>query len=597
MLGTTRSGRQHSMCGVDPPSIFLSHSSRTFVRSLLMRHYDTPAGLVWTWFGTLVAVVLLSAARPVVGQTVIGSTLDANTSAPLSGVLISLLDSAGKRVRAVLSDEVGRFAMEVGQFGRYTIRAERIGLQTTTSESFDLKTFEAHEERILMGDRSVEIAGLVVDSRVRQCRNDPAEAIEIQRWWREVRTALDVSSVVQQEGIAQFELERFEREWGPGLQRIISSNTRTEMSLSNRPFVSAEAEYLASGGFVQGELTGQREYYAPDADVLLSSVFLSLHCFSITDHDYDERLVGLTFDPTRDNKIPEIMGTLWVDSTSAELQTLDFRYTNMSELPDNESGGYVSFEYLPSGAWIVEEWYIRMPRLGLQNDRGRDRLVLLGYVDVGGEVSLLATAEVSMERLGEVGSIGGLVFDSIRGRGLSDATVSILGTRFQARTNRRGEFVLSDVPVGEHHVTFFHDAPEAWGLGSPFLEVAVEADKTTPAYLALPGFRQAARIVCLGSGIEAEAVMLGKLIDRDGNGLGNIELEVTWPRDVASGLAVTSKIEARTGSDGRFVVCSIPAEASVSVRARIMNRWIDGFEVTLPTREIVFRQMMVPVPR
>jgi hypothetical protein len=91
--------------------------------------------------------------------------------------------------------------------------------------------------------------------------------------------------------------------------------------------------------------------------------------------------------------------------------------------------------------------------------------------------------------------------------------------------------------------------------------------------------------------------MLGKLIDRDGNGLGNIELEVTWPRDVASGLAVTSKIEARTGSDGRFFVCSIPAEASVSVRARIMNRWIDGFEVTLPTREIVFRQMMVPVPR
>jgi hypothetical protein len=202
-----------------------------------------------------------------------------------------------------------------------------------------------------------------------------------------------------------------------------------------------------------------------------------------------------------------------------------------------------------------------------------------------------------MERLGKVGSIGGLVFDSIRGRGLSDATVSILGTRIQARTNRRGEFVLSDVPVGEHHVTFFHDDPEAWGLGSPFLEVAVEADKTTPAYLTLPGFRQAARILCLGSGIEAEAVMLGKLIDRDGNGLGNIELEVTWPRDVASGLAVASKMEARTGSDGRFVICSIPAEASVSVRARIMNRWIDGFEVTLPTREIVFRQMMVPVPR
>ena len=89
MLETTRSGRQHSMCGLGPPSRSLPHSSRTLVKSLLMSHCNKPAGLVWKWFGTFIAVVLLSATRPVVGQTVIGSVLDANTSAPLPGAAIA----------------------------------------------------------------------------------------------------------------------------------------------------------------------------------------------------------------------------------------------------------------------------------------------------------------------------------------------------------------------------------------------------------------------------------------------------------------------------------------------------------------------------
>jgi len=548
-------------------------------------------------FGTAAVCLSLFMSERVEGQTIVGSVLDATTSAPLTGVLISLLDLDGERVRAVLSDDTGRFVMDVGRFGRYTLRAERIGLQTTTSDSFDLITLNAHTERILMGDRAVAIEGLIVDSRVKQCRNDPVEAVQIQRWWQDVRTALDVSSVVQVEGVHQFEVERFEREWGPDLRRIISSNTRSEMSLSNSPFVSAEADYLADGGFVQGELAGQREYYAPDADVLLSNTFLALHCFSISEHDDDDRLVGLTFEPTRDNKIPEIAGTLWVDSTSAELQNLEFLYTNMSELPPNESGGYVSFEYLPSGAWIVREWYIRMPKLGMQTRSDESRLMILGYVDVGGQVRPLEATSVSMDRLGEVGAIRGMVYDSIRGRGLSGATVSIMGTRFQARTDRAGEFILTNVPVGDHHLTFFHDDPEAWGLGAPFIEVEVETERTTTAYLALPRFRQAARIVCMGSGNDAETVLLGKLVDRDGGGLGNVMLELTWDANLPSGLDVTRKIEARTGSDGRFVVCTIPAESNVVVRAYIQERWIEGFEITLSARDISFRQMMIPFLR
>lgn len=544
--------------------------------------------------------LLGSLAIPVHAQSVRGAVRDAETRAPLPGVLLSLLDEEGERVRAVLSDEDGRYAIEVARFGRYRLRAERIGLATTTSEAFMVFSTNPVEQEVAMGARAVQIAGLVVDSRVKQCRLDAERAVQIQRWWQEVRTALDVSSVITGQGLAQFEVERFEREWDADLERIVSTSARQEMSVSARPFVSADADYLSSGGFVQGDLyAGQREYYAPDADVLLSDVFLGDHCFSITEHD-DDRWVGLAFEPNRIGDIADIEGTLWVDTVTAELQSLDFRYANMDGVPENEAGGYVSFEYLPSGAWIVRDWFIRMPRLGL---RRADELELLGYVDVGGRVSLLEAVSVDHEQLGEVGAIRGVVFDSIRGGGLADATVAILGTRYRALTDRNGEFVLTSVPVGAHQVTFFHDDPLAWGLGSPFVTVDVEANRSTSVYLALPSFRQAARVICMGSGAEAETVLLGHLVDDDGTGLGNVKVVLEWLETRREGHEFDMTHEVRTGADGRFVACTVPADApirvsvhfeDVPVQGVLMSRPAFGFEVTAPAGDIVYRRMMIP---
>lgn len=534
--------------------------------------------------------------QPAAAQTVTGVVLDATTSQPLTGVLVSLLDTDDERVLAVLTDETGRFGMEVGRFGLYRIRAERIGLQTTTSDAFRLFGTDPHFERVLMGSRAVEIAGLVVDSRVEQCRIDRGQAVQIQRWWQEVRTALDVSSVVQGQGLAHFEVERFERSWGPELRRIVSSDSRREMSLSNRPFVSAEARFLSEGGFVQGDVTGQREYYAPDAEVLLSNVFLSEHCFSLTDHDDEAHLLGLSFEPTREHEVVDIEGTLWVDTTTAELQGLEFRYANM-EGPDNESGGYVGFDYLPSGAWVVQDWFIRMPRFGIQRRRGREELVLLGYVDIGGRLTPLETPSVDRGRLGAVGSIRGVVYDSIRGRGLEGATVSIIGTRFEAVTDDAGAFVITDVPVGEHHVTFFHDDPDAWGLGSPYEVVEVDESRASSVRLALPSFRQAARILCMGSGPVADAVLLGEIVDAAGEGLGNMTIEVAWDEEDVSGVVVTNTQEYRTGSDGRYYVCTAPSEMLLRVRLRLDERWIEGFQVTLPHHDVTYRQVRMPFTR
>ena len=54
----------------------------------------------------------------------------------------------------------------------------------------------------------------------------------------------------------------------------------------------------------------------------------------------------------------------------------------------------------------------------------------------------------------EVGSIGGTVVDSANGTPIPGVTVSIQGTKLTTTTDAKGAFVLSNVPAGDHAVTF-----------------------------------------------------------------------------------------------------------------------------------------------
>lgn len=521
------------------------------------------------------------------GQGVTGVVRDSATAAPLAGVLVSAIGADDVRVRSTLSDDAGRFTVAV-PLGRYRIEAERIGLRPAATGLFDVRTLGLHREDVVMTDRAVEIAGLVVDARVQSCRLDPEGAVRIQRWWLEIRTALDVSSVLQQERFAEYRVERVEREWDADLRRIVASNRRVEVSTSSRPFVSEDAELLAEGGFIQGDLGGQRQYYAPDADVLLSDLFLSQHCFSLVGGGERKEWLGLRFEPVRERAVPDIVGTLWVDTTTAELQSMEFRYANVADIPPNESGGKVTFEVVPSGAWIVSEWYIRMPKLALDERGGRRAYEVLGYVDVGGEVTPMAL-DRAPDVAGLEGAIRGTVFDSIRGVGLPDARVSILGTRFAATTDEAGQFIITNVPVGRHDLTFTHPDPEAWGLGSGYVEVRVREKLTASAELAIPGFRQAALTLCLGEGADAAAVFIGRLLDRDRRPMRNVDVELAWaPVEPEEGAGTRP---ARTGSDGRLVVCTLPPGRPLTLRARIGERWVDALEITLPPLQITYREV------
>ena len=59
-------------------------------------------------------------------------------------------------------------------------------------------------------------------------------------------------------------------------------------------------------------------------------------------------------------------GVLWLDERTSELRAVEYGYTRIPDGVDNERiGGTVEFLKLPSGAWIVHQWQIRMPRLAV----------------------------------------------------------------------------------------------------------------------------------------------------------------------------------------------------------------------------------------
>ena len=91
--------------------------------------------------------------------------------------------------------------------------------------------------------------------------------------------------------------------------------------------------------------------------MLLSDEFLDTHCFRLRMGSGERQgMVGLVFEPTRSQRTPDINGVLWIRTDGWVLDRADFWYENLPDgIRSSLVGGYVRFQRLPSGAWIVPE--------------------------------------------------------------------------------------------------------------------------------------------------------------------------------------------------------------------------------------------------
>lgn len=340
---------------------------------------------LWGLVGMLAADLVLGGLLE--AQAVRGTLVEAVSGQPLAGGFVVLLDSIGAERARVLTNDVGEFHLVAPAPGRYRLRTEVIGLQAWTSPSLTLPAGDTVEYRVANPAPPVLLEALVVTGD-RVCRGPPDEGAAMTAVWEEARKALLAVRWSEQRRALKFRIKKYERRLDLR-RRIVQEDSVVLEDYSLAPFRSLPAYELAEQGYISQLDDGWR-FSAPDADVVFSDPFLRTHCFALVE-EARGGLLGLAFEPVPGRSVADVAGALWLDRQSAELRHLEFRYTRLPfDVPDQHIGGRVDFARLPTGAWIVREWWIRMPTVGVSTESFRDRhwrrQVLLGYKQDGGEV-------------------------------------------------------------------------------------------------------------------------------------------------------------------------------------------------------------------
>jgi hypothetical protein len=507
-------------------------------------------------------------------QRVEGIVVDGRTDGPLAGAFVVLRDSVGSERIRVMTDALGRFTLAVPGRGTWTVYAVAVGRQRFESNTFTVEDGEAIELRIRLPRLAVALPALVV-SADRQCRIRPGAGEVAGALWEEARKALDAIVWSDREGALQYEYARFRRQRDARSLEVVSQDVeRREGWFRGSPFASADLTSLLEEGFVQENPLGGWVYYAPDARVLLSDAFADRHCLSVIEPDDDApELVGLAFEPIRGRDQSDVEGRLWLDGETAELRSLEYRYTNLPwPITDRRIGGWLGFRRLPDGPWIVERWWIRMPELGVRQPRPmegapRDRIVVLSYLDEGGWVDRARRASGRVLWRAPSALLEGQVRAVRGGRPMSGMEVRLTGSRHVAHTATDGSFRFDSVVPGRYFLTLAADS----AAGPAPLErphpVEVEWADTAWVEIDVADPARVREQTC--PGLASDQGLIVGLVREVGSGMPVTHAAVAVARerpDPAVGRSDSVVAETVTDESGYYSMCGVPVGEVLTVR-------------------------------
>jgi len=496
------------------------------------------------------------------------------TSNPVFGALTHLVDPSGTIVKNTLTDERGR-ALFIGiPAATYRVRVEMIGMATSESKLFEVADGMSVAREVRLESSAIQLEGIEVDLDGGRCTLRPGEeGLAIAMVWDEARKALSAAAFTDEQAAYRYETMIYNRQLDMNLT-ILNEEERHREAYMNTPFDSRPAEDLVDNGFVQDN--GQtRLYFAPNAVVLLSDVFLDTHCFRLARAGgATEGMLGLAFEPTGDNKsVADISGTMWLDTESAELRWLDFRYEYIDQdISSRDVGGRVDFRRMPTGTWIVPEWWIRMPVIAQQSDfTGIPRRYVKGFHQTGGRV--LNVREAGGRSLGQrvqTGGVEGIVVDSL-GLVRQGVRVGVVGSNQEVFTNAEGRYSITGLTPGRYQVRFLDPALEQYGFVSEPLSRDVIRGEVTTLDHHLPAIADILFDVCRGEARpEDSAVLTGQVLDARARPVVGATVRVQWTSisRISSARISGETFGFETTSDARglYRFCQVPRNVPIEVQ-------------------------------
>jgi hypothetical protein len=559
----------------------------------------------------MLAGLLLVEATPL-GAQLIRGRLNSNSSGPIVGAVVTLLDSTDAQVSRSVSNETGTFTLTASAPGTFRIRTLRIGFRPFTTDPFVVArdttlSISIVGEPVVLAPVQTNAASL--------CKDRPDTNLVTFEVWQEAKTALLAAAITAGDPEYRFRASYHSRRmyYDLGLLDDISLTDSTFNAQSS--WRSFPPEQLERTGYVTRGDSGLT-FVPPDIDVLLSPYFAGSHCLKARNgRRNNTSLIALDFAPAASLNRVEIAGTLWLDARTRELQSLDFRFINFAfRGNDTLPGGRLEFMRLPTGAVVTTSWVVRMPippnspterrRAGLDSKR---RVPGLGdwtnrsspgvshgedapWSDVpitanrgrwSSDVVRIAGGELREVRRDSVliwsrpagsAAVSVVVRDNATSLVAPNAEVFLVGSDRSATTDSRGRATFDDLLPGKYLVVA--TTPDLRLLRPPISATMLTVASHDGAIIGeaqvkLDSPSEARHAVC-GKDYNDEGVILGEVV-REGIAVPHAKVMIQFDATDSTG-TTTNYATIETGENGRFRICNVPITGRTVLRSSVDGR-------------------------
>lgn len=520
------------------------------------------------WIGC----VLMLAPQMAFGQFVRGIVRD-RAGAPVAGVISTLLDSNATAVGNALSNDRGEFNLRVSRAGTYTLRSLRIGYSATVSPKFVVTAQGSVSREVVLDDARLQLQTIRVAAKS-VCQTRADVATQTFALWEQARAAVAATNI-NANSKSMFATTLVYYRVMDGLsRRVKNQRVETRAGVVTQPWATISADSLSKIGYVVAA-SDTVAYYAPGLDVLSSDEFLERHCLRLAQSD-DSTQIGIAFEPVSNKRgYSDITGTLWLDRATAELRQIDFGYTNIPDEQKRAAGGEIRFARMSNTNWAIARWSIRMPVLMRMGSAQSSRVVLAESHEVGGELALVtsaANARGDTLWVHPLMTMRGTVADSVSGKRVASATVSLLGTDLVATTNSDGEFSIPNVLPGVYTADVRSPVLSGLGAGSVSYVTFLSGENVVALRVATPA-QILAGLCSQSRGLRENGAIVGTVSSTD-ESVSGVKIVAEWQamtvQRTGGGATVnrsTRAIETRTDAAGSFRACGVSTGQPVTIRA------------------------------
>jgi hypothetical protein len=516
-----------------------------------------------------VALSALSASTAF-SQSVRGTVADAG-GVPVPGVLIQLIGADSQPAARALTNDLGNFLLVAPRAGTYRVRTLRIGFKPVLSEPVTLVAGQEMPQQIALASISLGLDTVRVGGRPVCGKAYDAGSMTV-AIWEQARAAMTSTAITG--GMRNIFSRRvyYDQLLDNAGFRTIKQTQSIETVPVVQPWPAESPANLHQFGYIV-QVLDSTVYRAPGMEMLASAVFFQDHCFKLANAK-EKTQIAIEFDPTPDRRnIADIRGVVTLDRATAQLKSIEFRYV-FPENKDLETGarGNVEFVRLANGAWGVARWNIRMPILEMsragqvRSNRGvssaEAQVRVMNVRSTGGELALaMLGPDTLFSRPPLV--LNGTVQDSLTGRDLAGARVTLQGTGLETTSDARGRFSLNGVLPGEYDLAVHTPGLDSLGTASETMVSITDAKE--PVRVRVPTSAMIVGAICGArerSGIPG--MLVGAVTPGEAATLPpNTKVSLEWTETGGQPRSVTLPIDAA----GNFRMCGVPVATSVTLRA------------------------------